>query len=431
MFPNTLPDGRSARSQSISSTHDITLPVKAGSQKLRASCDSCYHAKIKCTKETPTCGRCLNQGGKCNYSPSQRTGKPKRLRKEESGQPEETYKPSGTDVPSLRSVGSASVPTRPFSWNFDPASADPGSGVATMEDSSTIDQKIFHAIENDGQSLMDSSQKPRYAFFQNTLPIATEPPVPYPTSDYVTDQSLPTSFGSLFGNVPSSPSITSPQDSPGETFAQNRQIELLPTSNFAVFQSKSAQPAPATQSSVQPDFLPSINKFSDPSCTCISSTFGILFNLHTSTVYPLTFPRVLSANSTAIADISHIFSCSCSLDSPSILLLAAVMIKILSSYRDIASSPPSTTPSANNTTITMGGYTLETGVDENHIKMHIVLSELKKVEGLLSGFQDRFCKTGRKGEQRICADLDMYMRRRLRDIVEAVQRDLLPRYDGV
>ncbi|KAF2761570.1 hypothetical protein EJ05DRAFT_176875 [Pseudovirgaria hyperparasitica] len=59
-------------------------PVKDGqprSRKLRASCDSCSLAKVRCSKEHPICQRCKNIGHKCNYSPSMRLGKPRSIHK--------------------------------------------------------------------------------------------------------------------------------------------------------------------------------------------------------------------------------------------------------------------------------------------------------------------------------------------------------------
>lgn len=41
-------------------------------RKLRASCDACSRAKVKCDKVRPTCHRCGNMGICCNYSPSMR-----------------------------------------------------------------------------------------------------------------------------------------------------------------------------------------------------------------------------------------------------------------------------------------------------------------------------------------------------------------------
>lgn len=45
--------------------------------KLRASCDTCLLAKVKCSKAFPMCSRCLAFGAECKYSPSSRAGKPK------------------------------------------------------------------------------------------------------------------------------------------------------------------------------------------------------------------------------------------------------------------------------------------------------------------------------------------------------------------
>ncbi|ETS82100.1 hypothetical protein PFICI_07102 [Pestalotiopsis fici W106-1] len=54
----------------------------AGTQKLRAprmraSCDGCFLAKVKCSKGKPMCQRCMTTGLACKYSPSSRSGKPK------------------------------------------------------------------------------------------------------------------------------------------------------------------------------------------------------------------------------------------------------------------------------------------------------------------------------------------------------------------
>jgi hypothetical protein len=45
--------------------------------RLRASCDGCFLAKVKCNKTRPICSRCLRCGTDCVYSPSSRSGKPK------------------------------------------------------------------------------------------------------------------------------------------------------------------------------------------------------------------------------------------------------------------------------------------------------------------------------------------------------------------
>jgi hypothetical protein len=52
-------------------------PSKHRQPKLRASCDTCFLAKVKCSKVRPVCSRCLACGAECKYRPSCRAGKPK------------------------------------------------------------------------------------------------------------------------------------------------------------------------------------------------------------------------------------------------------------------------------------------------------------------------------------------------------------------
>ncbi|KAI0152921.1 hypothetical protein GGR57DRAFT_162555 [Xylariaceae sp. FL1272] len=51
--------------------------AKSRQPRLRASCDGCFLAKVKCSKARPICSRCLACGIVCHYSPSSRAGKPK------------------------------------------------------------------------------------------------------------------------------------------------------------------------------------------------------------------------------------------------------------------------------------------------------------------------------------------------------------------
>ncbi|KAK8124590.1 uncharacterized protein PG998_000349 [Apiospora kogelbergensis] len=55
----------------------MASPAKARQPRLRASCDGCFLAKVKCSKARPICSRCLACGIECRYSPSSRAGKPK------------------------------------------------------------------------------------------------------------------------------------------------------------------------------------------------------------------------------------------------------------------------------------------------------------------------------------------------------------------
>ncbi|KAL5346571.1 hypothetical protein ACLOAV_008278 [Pseudogymnoascus australis] len=52
------------------------IPNTTHLQRLRASCDGCFFAKVKCSKTRPICFRCLACETDCKYSPSLRVGKP-------------------------------------------------------------------------------------------------------------------------------------------------------------------------------------------------------------------------------------------------------------------------------------------------------------------------------------------------------------------
>ncbi|KAJ3579434.1 hypothetical protein NPX13_g1136 [Xylaria arbuscula] len=51
--------------------------AKPRATRLRASCDGCFLAKVKCSKGRPICVRCLSTGSDCKYSPSSRATKQK------------------------------------------------------------------------------------------------------------------------------------------------------------------------------------------------------------------------------------------------------------------------------------------------------------------------------------------------------------------
>ena len=133
-------------------------------RKLRASCDGCYLAKIKCGKERPQCRRCANHGTSCVYSPSQRTGKPRKLTMANTASeashmpsPATTHQASPTVSTHLRhdsgsvSHGDEQSTTTPsFDWPFNltPQTSDPMSPDNTM----AMDPALAFAWQNALQS---------------------------------------------------------------------------------------------------------------------------------------------------------------------------------------------------------------------------------------------------------------------------------------
>lgn len=122
------------------------------------------------------------------------------------------------------------------------------------------------------------------------------------------------------------------------------------------------------------------------------------------------------------------------------MTLAVALTKILSRYQSIGRpSLQSATTDANttdvfvaaplSTPITLGAYKLE-GAEEEQIKLQVILSELRKVDGLIGRFQVRFCAGPVKHEARVYGELVTFLRRRLRDIVESLQRDIHALYEA-
>ena len=55
-------------------------PAASEVTRLRATCDACKDAKVRCNRGTPTCYRCRNQKLNCVYNLSRRMGRPRRNR---------------------------------------------------------------------------------------------------------------------------------------------------------------------------------------------------------------------------------------------------------------------------------------------------------------------------------------------------------------
>lgn len=120
------------------------------------------------------------------------------------------------------------------------------------------------------------------------------------------------------------------------------------------------------------------------------------------------------------------------------MTLAVGLTKIMSRYQSIGGpsslssgtnhSPDAFTIAPSPTPITLGAYKLD-GAEEEQVKLQVILSEMRKVDGLMAKFQERFCIGPVKHEARVYGELVTFLRRRLRDIVEGLQRDLQTVYE--
>ena len=150
---------------------NVASPLKPETRKLRASCDHCYLAKIRCSKELPTCGRCQRHGYSCRYSPSQRMGKPRKFIHERSasqmsvktrGSTSAGERPSSS--PNLRKP--ESVPPI-FDWNFEPTMTSAGSQCSSdtsmSQDLSFAWQQALENIPSNRAGIEESDRSPRFS----------------------------------------------------------------------------------------------------------------------------------------------------------------------------------------------------------------------------------------------------------------------------
>lgn len=392
------------------------LKAKVESRRLRASCDACYLSKVKCGKETPTCARCLNHAQVCTYSPSQRVGKPRRLREEQQSRGSLTHDSSTTNASSPRSASDASVHHPPYSWNlsFDPGVTSSTSRVNLDGDMSMSWHRTFPMVEGERVTMIDD------ASYTSSIPSPST--------------SLPTPVESVFDYPVAGKPLSCTSERRTSSVHQHQQQRTPVSNEFMVLPDDFPQ-------LYFPQFqdLPQIPDCSSPlQCNCSTTTFDILRTLHDQSL-SATFDRVLAANKSALNSVSAILSCPCRRDTTSIMTLAVAITKIMSRYQSVgnsclksamatddADSPP-IAPLA--TPITLGAYKLDSA-EEDQIKKQVILSELRKVDGLMAKFQERFCAGSAKHETRIYSELATFLRRRLRDIVEGLQRDLQSVYEG-
>ncbi|TQW09043.1 fungal zn(2)-Cys(6) binuclear cluster domain-containing protein [Cordyceps javanica] len=58
------------------------LNYSSTSSELKRSCEECSSSKVKCSQDRPACKRCQKQKVSCTYAPAKRTGRPRKVRKD-------------------------------------------------------------------------------------------------------------------------------------------------------------------------------------------------------------------------------------------------------------------------------------------------------------------------------------------------------------
>ncbi|MCJ1372820.1 hypothetical protein MMC20_004045 [Loxospora ochrophaea] len=365
-------------------------------RKLRESCDACHLAKVKCTKTRTDCARCVSSGIPCCYSPSARTGKPrgakdKRNRKEssesngysDSAPPQSTAESSS--APTVLQAPLSNAPYPQFSPGYD--SIDPlfldhwGNGISDA---------LWQSFSEDRQflppgSMASSSNSPGNITF-----------TPGDWADAV------------------STAAQTPMSTPSLSLLNTREMSVAPP-----FPTPSSTPIKQDDSGAKP-----LNAYSRATaCDCFSTNLQSLQtlrrhsdNLSSQSATPFDVALSISKHAiiygTAMLNCPHCLSSSSrASNSTPLLILASLIDDILALYGtacinhfDLAAdSPSSVSETSSSSQLTLGTYLVD-GEDGKHLKLEILMIELRKVERLWMQYREACGQVRAEGAQKSLLD---------------------------
>lgn len=393
-------EGNAAHQRKASTCSDSSAP---DARKFRLSCDNCFLAKVKCSKERPTCSRCINLDHKCVYSPSRRAGKPRSSRNGPSAVNTTSSSPNLTSLP--RSSPTTSVPDLDMllqhrTWSLDQSDNQVMSGSSSMPDqfmpvlSNLETSNTFNASSrvdsrhNSGDSMLGAFCQP--STLPTPLDTCFDPNQLSRSSTGTTNGVAPVfpndHFAMMGGSIPTFSNLSSSTDEFSALLSPEdiRSLSLPLGTNFDVYGAQ----------------------VGSNSCNCsiaLHETLSMLYSPSTS------FDHLLAVNKSAINRVTLHLACTCPPDISSIMLLSVIITKIMHWYKKSRDGK-----GANEETMTFGTYQMDKE-DEQRIKMALVKSELRKVEMLLSRFRERFERSLSGSDKQVYEANMTFLERRLHD----------------
>ena len=392
-------------SHSRSSTEpELTGPMTPN-RKLRESCDACHMAKVKCTKTRTDCARCVSSGIQCAYSPSARTGKP-RGTKDKSNRSESIDDPTMQPMRRTEKVQDVDEPYHLLAPNYN--NIDPlflqnwGNGISSA---------LWQCLAEERQFLPSPLSSPT-----NVLPVNG----PYSQGDWADS----TTTAAEPPIVPNEASLIAKVSPTSLQFPQ------------AVTQEHQDDPSVFKRVIASPGGKPS-------TCDCFSSNLQSLQTLRRHSNVPSSqtatpFDIALSNSKEAIRHCTAMLSCTHCMRTPTgdssstpVLILAGLMDDILTSYGaactahfDATSDSPTATisnESSSSSQLTLGTYLVD-GEDGRHLKLEILMIELRKVERLWVLFKEMCAQVRADDAQKsLCEALVCYLAKTLRRTVDLLE----------
>ncbi|KAI1389460.1 uncharacterized protein F4822DRAFT_201299 [Hypoxylon trugodes] len=380
--------------------------TKARQPRLRASCDGCFLAKVKCSKARPICSRCLACGIECRYSPSSRAGKPK---SEHNGN---THTNHPQDMQQMHhgmieekvitySTAHQPAPEHMFTtfgtdWTSPPNSVD---GNISRNPSISTGISLL-GVEDRAMGERDPVSEPPEMYPSaipwspptdlsctafDGLPVTTGPIPSTQMRSHSFDLSMPTP-------------ITWTDPVPHDMIAYS-QVTTPTSMSSGYFPSPTTTPTMRSADPRQRSSPPTMN---GGSCTCFTACLQSLQALHNASSPALPpFDFVLTLNRKAVEGCAAMLSCtkcmSRSGTHTAAMLLATVIGKITSFYNTASHSyfessgvDMTQNYAGNNVGVSLGVYQLN-GEDGKWLELEILARELRKLEEVYSRFREVVC----------------------------------------
>ncbi|KAI5857309.1 hypothetical protein GGS23DRAFT_386705 [Durotheca rogersii] len=373
-------------------------PSKPHQTRLRASCDGCFLAKVKCSKARPICSRCLSCGTECRYSPSSRAGKPKSdingNHQPNSHQDIQQIHHSLMEDESIAYSAAHQAPSERMlalgtGWHTPPMRVD---GNMSRNPSISADLSLIVA-EDRAIGDHDHMSAP-HEIYSPAMPWT--PPIDlsgatFGDSPVITTPLPGAPMRSHSFDIPSMPPMPWTAQVPSDMIPYGQ----VPTPTSVYFPSPIVTP---TTGPAGPRDNSSPTAIGGDFCACFSVCLQSLQALHdASSPSSPPFDLVLSLNQKAVEGCAAMLTCtrcmSRSGTHTAAMLLATVIGKITSFYRNATHTYFETSGMGiphnpgNNVGVSLGVYQLN-GEDGKWVEMEILAREFRKLEEVYARFRD-------------------------------------------
>ncbi|KAL8696432.1 MAG: hypothetical protein Q9224_002802 [Gallowayella concinna] len=383
--------------------------------KYRASCDGCYLAKVKCTKERPSCPRCKNLGLECKYSPSQRAGKSRRPKVQVSPISQSSEWPTHSQHGSQPSNMLPSPAHTHSQQHFGEGSSFPSDGPSP------------HPSHLDAAFTENSSGGTAASMLRDLDDINFFTPwrdyLPSLNPEFSLSESTTDSAG--FTNASTATTATTPISTPASHFSKDPEPMQMTTTHLA------------------------------DGCNCITTLAQALQIMQAQSCHPNntrpTLESILEDNRDVVARGETLLHCICFDDSTTIMLFTALIAKHLTFYgtfltTDLLESPlhphqqhndhrpcsssssaiplttaaPLSSTSAATSRLTIGTYTLD-AAGEERLRIKIMMMELQKLGSLLGKIRSKLSALPVGYEGRTYETVIDFLNTRLREATDRLR----------